>query len=126
MTNLLLMMSVLVSLFMVFSSWYLSTPITKVPVDVFTIDLDGQMKLNNGEFFSLLPNSRMSFIGCWLVMLNQDHAKNDLGIKTSPVYGQKKLHKHYKFIFKDSLSQQDYSRLRRIISTLKHKAQITI
>jgi hypothetical protein len=100
--------------------------ITKEPVDIFSIDLNGQIKLNNEDSFSLLPNSRVSFIGCWLVMLNQDHAENDLGTKELPNKGHKKSLKHYKFIFKDSLSHQDYSRLRRIISTLKHASQVTM
>ena len=53
--------------------------------------------------FILSPYSRVSFLGCWLIF-------SKVGINN-------KLQS--KFIFKDSLSSKDYSRLRRIIMALK-------
>jgi len=57
---------------------------------------------NSQENWQLSPYSRLSFLGCWLVFTH-DHINKPSA----------------KFIFKDSLSSQDYSRLRRIIVALK-------
>ena len=55
------------------------------------------------EEYILSPYSRSSFLGCWLLF--------------SKVGSLNKLES--KFIFKDSLSSKDYSRLRRVIMALR-------
>jgi len=58
------------------------------------------------QYFQLLANSKTSFLGCWLVLSS---VEKTLVISAE----QKKL-----FIYKDSLSNQDYARVCRIIKHL--------
>ena len=73
------------------------------------IDYDSQTS------FSLHINSRIGWFGCWLILINElktDEQK--INIKSRSTY--KKKSKSIKlFIFKDSLSSQDYARLTRKI-----------
>ena len=73
----------------------------------FTITLSGDIQFDNDqekpEGFQLSPLSRVSFLGCWLVYSSLQSPDN----------------LQAKFIFKDSLSSADYSRLRRVIMALK-------
>jgi len=55
------------------------------------------------EEFALTAHSRISFLGCWLIFTTQEHSNKSKST----------------FIFKDSLSTKDYSRLKRIIVALK-------
>ena len=57
----------------------------------------------NSVSFQLTPYSRVSFLGCWLIFSSLSH----------PIKVQTK------FIYKDSLSTTDYSRLRRVITAIK-------
>jgi len=76
-------------------------------LEKFTITNEGFFQFytdrGNSTDFKLTPFSRVSFLGCWLVYSSQ---KNPDNLKA-------------KFIFKDSLSSADYSRLRRVITALK-------
>ncbi|MBU2869620.1 hypothetical protein, partial [Colwellia sp. E2M01] len=58
--------------------------------------------------YQLLAQSRFSFLGCWLIM----QPKNDPLQKSTQVL-PKQL-----FIFRDSVSAQDFSRLAKIIKQL--------
>nr|WP_157825901.1 hypothetical protein [Colwellia sp. Bg11-28] len=62
--------------------------------------------------YQLLAESRLSFIGCWLVLMPNSSAS-----------AQHRTHgKGYPkqfFIFRDSLHEQDFSRLARVINQLK-------
>jgi len=61
--------------------------------------------------YQLLASSRLSFVGCWLKMIELDSLfdHKTIAIKAS----SREL-----FIFKDSLSGQDFARLLRVIKGL--------
>ena len=63
------------------------------------------------QYYPLLSCSRISFLGCWLVYQVTDN------IAKGATEG--KVKKHGYFIFSDSLSLQDYSRLTATIAQLK-------
>ncbi|KGJ89072.1 hypothetical protein GAB14E_4068 [Colwellia psychrerythraea] len=66
---------------------------------------------NDKDSYQLLATSRLGFIGCWLVMV-----KNEPKPYRQPSFRQssgKQL-----FIFRDSVSDQDFSRLARVIQQL--------
>lgn len=95
------------SLFLSFS--HLNKPITSS----LTLTKAGAVEFNNDQIsYQLLPESRLSFIGCWLVIIANDNAVTQ---HSNPV---KKYPKQF-FIFKDSLNKQDFSRLARVINQLK-------
>jgi len=76
------------------------------------ISTRGALCLDNDKVnYQLLATSRFSFIGFWLVMLpgNTTNNRQITTIQSSP----KRL-----FIFKDSVSKQDFSRLARVIKQL--------
>lgn len=70
----------------------------------------GEVKLGaNSENYQLQSNSRFSFIGCWLVLSTSDNSLN--------LAHHKKTRKQL-FIFKDSISKQDFSRIANVINQL--------
>ena len=79
----------------------------------FILTNTGSIRFNNEEAsYQLLAGSRLSFIGCWLVMSQNVPAvflPKDL-FETMP----KQL-----FIFRDSINEQDYSRIARVIKQLE-------
>ncbi|PKG83427.1 hypothetical protein CXF85_10460 [Colwellia sp. 75C3] len=73
----------------------------------------GSIEFNNKQVsYQLLANSRLSFIGCWLVMI-QD-------VPSLPPHTNlsEKIPKQL-FIFRDSMNEQDYSRITRVIEQLE-------
>lgn len=82
------------------------------------IDFDSQTSL------SLHINSRIGWFGCWLILINELKA-DEQKIKIQRRSTYKKKSKSIKiFIFKDSLTTQDYARLtRKILSN--HRQKIT-
>jgi hypothetical protein len=72
----------------------------------FVIDNDGKCVFSEHQEFQLDASSRVGWFGCWLVL-------------TSFVVSNNKEVK-YLFLFKNSISSQDYSRMSRIIKRLKH------
>ena len=73
----------------------------------------GGIQLNDKQVsYQLLTNSRLSFIGCWLVMI-QDVASLPPSTNLA-----EKIPKQI-FIFKDSINEQDYSRIARVIKQLE-------
>ena len=79
----------------------------------FILTNTGSIRFNNEDAsYQLLAGSRLSFIGCWLVMSQNVPAvflPKDL-FETMP----KQL-----FIFRDSINEQDYSRIARVIKQLE-------
>ena len=83
-------------------------------VIIFEFDLTNQGLCSFGDNnqYQLQKNSRFSFFGCWLnlqqitatgtALSNNDKAKKTL------------------FIYRDSLSSQDFSRLSQVISHMNH------
>lgn len=99
----------IISLSLFLSISHLNKPIT----NSLTLTKAGVVELNNDQIsYQLLPESRLSFIGCWLVLIPNDNAVTQ---HSNP---DKKYPKQL-FIFKDSLHKQDFSRLARVINQLK-------
>lgn len=95
-------------------SLFLSTSKTsKSLISSLTLTKSGGVEFDNEQVsYQLLPESRLSFIGCWLVIIANDNAVTQ---HSNPV---KKYPKQF-FIFKDSLHKQDFSRLAGVINQLK-------
>lgn len=71
------------------------------------------------EQFQLLATSRYSFFGCWLHVVSLSNLTlPGLSTKTINQQNQKK----WLFIYRDSLSTQDFSRLTKVIRALKGTA----
>ncbi len=85
----------------------------------FTLTTDGHCLFYGGEQWQLLPESRVSFLGCWLVALPLAQSQS---LEKTPSYAfVRQTRAQYKFIFKDSLSPCDYARLTRVITAIKIK-----
>tara|TARA_B110000467_G_C18234125_1_gene430498 strand:- start:505 stop:1017 length:513 start_codon:yes stop_codon:yes gene_type:complete len=81
---------------------------------------EGAVSFSNDPIdYQLLANSRISFLGCWLIIsprLNRE-IKTNIGQERSLITGNNnKVQKV--FIFRDSLSGQDYSRLSNVLNNL--------
>jgi hypothetical protein len=70
-------------------------------------------------FLQISPESRVGFIGFWLVFIDEGMPEQ---------YQVEKRKKYRKFIFKDSLSNKDHARLSRTVLRVKHasRKQLTI
>ncbi|MCP4989976.1 MAG: hypothetical protein GY928_29190 [Colwellia sp.] len=77
-----------------------------------TISTDGLLTIKNGDLsYQLQETSRLGFIGCWLVL--QPSATLISPSKINTRFTPTQI-----FIFRDSLSEQDYSRLVSVIKQL--------
>jgi hypothetical protein len=97
----------------IYFSLLLSIKNNKAIIDSFVLSTVGEIILNKDlGSYQLLASSRHSFIGCWLIMIpiQTTHLQHYLGRKTRP--------KHL-FLFRDSLTKQDYSRIARVLSELE-------
>ena len=63
------------------------------------------------QSYQLLPNSRFSFIGFWLVMMPSN-------TRLIPSQEMKKSIPKKLFIFRDSVNAQDYSRIANVLKQL--------
>lgn len=68
--------------------------------------------LHRIEQFQLLRSSRFSFLGCWLFL---QPTTSKASFNTKAHHAKKRI-----FIYRDSLTEQDFSRLANIISQLNH------
>jgi 3'-phosphoadenosine 5'-phosphosulfate sulfotransferase (PAPS reductase)/FAD synthetase len=94
-------------------SLFLSSSDEKPLSTSLTLTDTGSIYLNNEQIsYQLLADSRLSFIGCWLVMIPNVplHTLRNKVAKTIP----KQL-----FIFRDSINEQDFSRITRVIKQLE-------
>ncbi len=71
-----------------------------------------QKKTEETLFLQLLPQSRVGFIGFWLVFINEEELGDQYQAGGSKKYRQ--------FIFKDSLSNIDHARISRTILRIKN------
>lgn len=77
-----------------------------------TISTQGLLTIKNeGMTYQLLATSRLSFIGCWLVFRPSPPLNPSSKVASQPMPTQL-------FIFRDSLSEQDYSRLVSVLKQL--------
>jgi len=79
-----------------------------------------KVTVDKKEQFQLLASSRYSFFGCWLHMsaLSNQHKSNRYLSK--PLLNA--INKKRLFIYRDSLSTEDFSRLSQVIRKLKNTA----
>lgn len=89
-----------------------------VTVSKFEVNSQGLCSFEGNKHYQLQPSSRFGFLGCWLIlqpltaqpttavnaMLNMSHNRS----------------KTMFFIYRDSLSKQDFSRLSNVIAQLNH------
>ena len=85
---------------------------TKVMGKSFVITTTGEVSFcGDKTLYQLLPSSRLSFVGCWLVMKNikamDDKFKMDISTSNLKV-----------FLFRRRVNNQDFSTLARILSQL--------
>jgi hypothetical protein len=80
--------------------------------DNFIIGNEGKCILAEHQTFQLDVHSRVGWFGCWLVLTST----------SSVAVSHEKVVRHL-FLFKNSVSLQDYSRISRIIKRLKHSAK---
>jgi hypothetical protein len=85
---------------------------TKVVGKSFVITNTGEVSFcDDTTLYQLLPSSRLSFVGCWLVMKNikamDDKFKMDISTSNLKV-----------FLFRRRVNNQDFSTLARILSQL--------
>ncbi len=102
---------------------------TKAQLSRFTLDVEGQCQLNFQYHLqeytvekTLSCHSRSSFIGCWLYFEKDNPSLTSLARSPSTLLASSKanslsINKSI-FLFKDSLSEQDFARLARIIKEL--------
>lgn len=107
-------------LFCFLSGWWLSSHKAKSQIKlIFEISSQGVCAFDNNHRYQLLESSRFSFFGCWLVLqpvITTDKIFRGFNGKNSR--GKSKV----LFIYRDSLSQQDFSRLSNIIAQLSNHA----
>lgn len=67
-------------------------------------------------FWQIKANSRMSFLGCWLVMENINTPSD---VTQSQPQSAHQVQRYYRFFFKDSFTLKGYARLRRIVTQIQ-------
>jgi hypothetical protein len=91
-------------------SFYLSLNNDNLFTHCLTITSEGHVSMHNETVtYQLLATSRLSFVGCWLKLQKSSSFNKPTTVTEQTNYKQF-------FIFKDSLSRQDFSRL---VSVLK-------
>ena len=96
----------------IFLSLFLSKSNNNAIAHSFVLTYTGGLCFDKDQLsYQLLTTSRLGFIGCWVIMVPSELTLNQCGNtnNTSP----KQL-----FIFRDSISDQDFSRLARVIKQL--------
>jgi len=80
----------------------------------FMLTSDGGISFSGQQCrYQLLPSSRYSFLGCWLIMKPIVMVDNSLNEVTNNRVNIKKY-----FIFRDSLNGQDFSQLTKVLNNL--------
>ena len=79
----------------------------------FELDSQGQCSFEGETFYQLHTSSRLSFLGVWLVLQPMSAVNTMFNVKN-------KSTKTLLFIYRDSLSKQDFSRISHVISQLNH------
>jgi len=75
----------------------------------FVLHPNGQVDCLAGKEYSLHRNSRIGWLGCWLILIPLNKSSTKKTDKKNIRY----------FIFNDSISHQDYSRLTRYVIRAK-------
>jgi len=77
----------------------------------FQLSQHGLCVFNDEQCYQLQANSRYSFLGCWLILL-------PIAALNKPFVDKKEQ----LFIYRDSLSKQDFSRLSQVLKNLEKTA----
>jgi hypothetical protein len=83
-------------------------------VSRFELNCHGLCSFSESNQFQLQQSSRLSFLGCWLVLKPIPAANAMFNVKNND------LNRVF-FIYRDSLSKQDFSRIAHVISQLNHQ-----
>lgn len=105
------------SALVVFLGFYLAKARKKVVISSFELDSLGRCTFDGNNYFQLHKCSRFSFLGCWLQLKSSSTIS---GITQVGSVNNKGTNKDL-FIFRDSVSQQDFSRITKVISQLNHQ-----
>ena len=86
----------------------------QVIISTFELTEQGQCLFKDGSNYQLHLSSRCSFLGCWLVLQP---------LVTAGIFPVVKINngKELFFIYRDSLSKQDFSRIANVISQLHYQ-----
>ena len=83
-------------------------------VSRFELNSQGLCSFEGNDHYQLQDNSRFGFLGCWLVLQPMTTVNSMLNVKNNNA-------KTSFFIYRDSLSKQDFSRISKVISQLNHQ-----
>ena len=86
----------------------------QVIISRFELKIQGQCSFEDKSHYQLQASSRYSFLGVWLVLQPMSALNTMFQAKNN---GTKTL----LFIYRDSLTKQDFSRLAHVISQLNHQ-----
>jgi len=94
-------------------------------VSTFELNNQGLCTFDGNNHYQLQVNSRFSFLGCWLVL--QPLTAQPLTVQpmfaVNSIFNDNNTSKETRFfIYRDSLSQQDFSRISNIITQLDHQS----
>jgi len=84
-------------------------------VSRFELNNQGQCFFEDDTYYQLHVSSRISFLGCWLVLQPTSTVSTILHPKNNNS-------KTLLFIYRDSLSKQDFSRLSNVIAQLEYQS----
>jgi len=97
----------------VFLGLLLTKPKKHQVISMFELDNQGICAFEGGNSYQLQANSRISFLGCWLIL--QPVSNTSLVLNNRNTNAKRRF-----FIFRDSLSKQDFSRLSQVIHQLSY------
>ncbi len=89
-------------------------------VSRFELNSQGLCSFGGNNYYQLQANSRFSFLGCWLVL--QPLKAPSMAAVSSILNLKNTSKKSSFFIYRDSLSKQDFSRITQVINQLEHQS----
>jgi len=91
-----------------------------VTVSRFELNSQGLCSFDGINHYQLQANSRFSFLGCWLTL--QPLTAQPMTAVNAMFNASNNNQKILFFIYRDSLSSHDFSRLSNVISQLNHQS----
>jgi hypothetical protein len=110
-----LALAVVVVAIILFGFWLSNHYAQSVTSFIFDLNSRGICSFKGDNYYQLQENSRFSFLGCWLIL-------EPISVANSMLNNKNEGRKITLFIYRDSLSQQDFSRLCNVISQLNHQS----
>lgn len=90
---------------------------SRILLSSLVISSDGYCCFDRGPMLKLTISSRIGFAGCWLILTDELFDMVDEQSRDKPVATKSVINTY--FIFKNSVSAQDYARLSRVVLSLK-------